>query len=223
MFLYALKIITLLPSLTEAVLYFSSTALIGVSRFDKLDLPKFTGYEYEKILRLNPDEVWLDSSQEDLIMNYRKLKINFRVFNTTRLRTVSELYEEIMEISELVGEKSKGMEIIKKLEASFFDAGKKRKALWLISIEPVVLYGRDSVFADILEKFGFDVSLFPPGLSRILPFEKFLSMDFDVLFIPQSEYRKLKFFKKKCYILESEISARANHKLIFYLKDVFKN
>ncbi|MCS7184517.1 MAG: ABC transporter substrate-binding protein [bacterium] len=225
MFLFGLKIVTLLPSLTEIVLYFSTQNLIGVSKFDKVNLPKFLGYEYEKIISLKPDEVWLDVSQKDLIENYKKLNIKYRTFNTTRLRNLNELNQEIKEISILLNSKEKGSELIRELEASFFDAGKQKKALWIISLEPVVLFGRDSIFADILKRFGFDVSLHPKGLSGIMPLEKFLKMPFDVLFVPSNEVKKLeKYIKdKKIYALDVDKSMRANHNLIFHLRDVLKN
>ena len=162
-----MKIISLVPSITETLFDFglSANEVIGRTKFcihpESLvkNVPIIGGTKnlnLEKIIELKPDLI-IANKEENEKLQVEELMKHSKVW-VTDIKTLEDNSKFINEVGELLHQKEKAVYFNKKINEIFqkssFD--KPKKAAYLIWKNPYMTIGSDTFIHDVLEKIGVE-------------------------------------------------------------------
>ena len=164
-----MKIISLVPSITETLLDFGldENQVIGRTKFcihpNEIvsKIPKIGGTKnlnIEKIKVLNPDFI-IANKEENEKVQVEELLQNFKVW-VTDIQNLEDNSIFLAELGEILGKQNIAKDFITKTENIFnslkFENSKKIKAAYLIWKNPYMTVGSDTFIHHILENLGFE-------------------------------------------------------------------
>ena len=164
-----MKIISLVPSITETLLDFGldENQVIGRTKFcihpNEIvsKIPKIGGTKnlnIEKIKTLNPDFI-IANKEENEKVQVEELLQNFKVW-VTDIQNLENNSIFLGELGEILGKQNIAKDFITKTENIFnslkFENSKKIKAAYLIWKNPYMTVGSDTFIHHILENLGFE-------------------------------------------------------------------
>ncbi len=164
-----MKIISLVPSITETLLDFGldENQVIGRTKFcihpENIvsKIPKIGGTKnlnIEKIKALNPDFI-IANKEENEKFQVEELLQNFKIW-VTDIQNLEDNSIFLAELGEILGKQNIAKDFITKTENIFnslkFENSKKIKAAYLIWKNPYMTVGSDTFIHHILENLGFE-------------------------------------------------------------------
>lgn len=164
-----MKIISLVPSITETLLDFGldENQVIGRTKFcihpNEIvsKIPKIGGTKnlnIEKIKALNPDFI-IANKEENEKIQVEELQQKFKVW-VTDIQNLEDNSIFFAELGEILGKQNIAKDFITKTENIFnslkFENSKKIKAAYLIWKNPYMTVGSDTFIHHILENLGFE-------------------------------------------------------------------
>lgn len=160
-----MKIVSLVPSITESLLELGATEVVGRTKFcihpDHLvqDIPIVGGTKkihLEKIETLRP-EVIIANKEENNKEQIETLMKKYKVW-LTDIKTLDDNYEFILNLSSLIRQPEKGKDFCLKILENFDGLSLKHpiKTAYLIWKQPYMTVGGDTFINDILTQLGFD-------------------------------------------------------------------
>ena len=164
------RIISLAPSITEILFSLGlEQRVVGVTTFcdhppEALKKPKVGGManpSLEGVVRLRPDIVILttDGNPKEFEQRLRNLGIKTYVF---RARNISELPDAIKRLGEALGVKDRAEALAERIERSInkynkvFHQRTKKRALFIIWPEPLIVAGPGTAIDDAMEIIGLE-------------------------------------------------------------------
>jgi vitamin B12 transport system substrate-binding protein len=156
-------VISLVPSLTEYANVVCPEKVIGVSNWCDAalvtkKLPKvgdYAGLDYEKIIALNPKEVWMlkGFSSPEQVKKLKELNIEVKFFKDQTMEDVLNIPVQMDSI--------KGKNIKDSLEnelSKLISQKIKAKPSYLIFIanDPIQVYGNSNYLSELLDTIGFE-------------------------------------------------------------------
>lgn len=162
-----MKIISLVPSITETLLDFNLTSqeVIGRTKFciypknKVVDIEKIGGTKnihIEKIKTLNPDLI-IASKEENTQEQVEELMKNFNVW-VTDIQNIDDNFKFISDVGTLLNEEKKAQIFNQKIKNILHQnqSYAKQKIAYLIWQNPYMSIGRDTFIHSILETLGFE-------------------------------------------------------------------
>lgn len=162
-----MKIISLVPSITEALFDFglSENEIIGRTKFcihpenlvQKIEIIGGTkNLNLDKIKALNPDLI-IANKEENVKEQIEELQKDFKVL-VTNISNLEDNYYLLKTLGNLLGKQEIAQKFnlkIYEILANFSDL-KKKKCAYLIWRNPYMTVGFDTFIHDILDKIGFE-------------------------------------------------------------------
>lgn len=162
-----MKIISLVPSITETLFDFGLTAdeVIGRTKFciHPSDLVKNVeviggtkNLNIEKIRSLKPDLI-IANKEENEKLQVEELMKDFKVW-VTGIETLDDNQKFISELGTILNKENLALDFNQKIAAVFtdFKISKRKKVAYLIWKGPYMTAGSDTFINEVLEKLGFE-------------------------------------------------------------------
>ena len=162
-----MKIISLVPSITETLFDFGLTAdeVIGRTKFciHPSDLVKNVeviggtkNLNIEKIRSLKPDLI-IANKEENEKLQVEELMKDFKVW-VTDIETLDDNQKFISELGTILNKENLALDFNQKIAAVFtdFKISKRKKVAYLIWKGPYMTVGSDTFINEVLEKLGFE-------------------------------------------------------------------
>ena len=162
-----MKIISLVPSITETLFDFGLTAdeVIGRTKFciHPSDLVKnieviggTKNLNIEKIRSLKPDLI-IANKEENEKLQVEELMKDFKVW-VTDIETLEDNQKFIFELGTILSKENLAFNFNQKIAAVFtdFKISKRKKVAYLIWKGPYMTVGSDTFINEVLEKLGFE-------------------------------------------------------------------
>lgn len=173
------KIISLAPAVTEIIYALDvQDNLIGVSTAcnypKEAMLKEKVGDAYflnkEKIIRLNPDYIFVPDNSHGLLSDFEGIKIKPVIFN---FETIDDIYKNIYKIGEMTNSGQKADLLVKDIKTKIAKSSSKnppKKIFYMIQTDPIITVGKKSFITDVIKKSGNipaaeDINLFYPPVS----------------------------------------------------------
>lgn len=162
------RIVSLAPNITEIIYSLGKgEKIIGVTTYcdfpeEAKSKPKvggFTNPSLEAIIALNPDLVIAvpNGGNKEVVERLISLKIKVKVIKVDLL---DDIFNAIKEISQIIGAKEKGEEIVSDIKKKIEEIERmvkdvpKRKVAFIYSKEPLFLAGKGTFTDELIEKSG---------------------------------------------------------------------
>ena len=162
-----MKIISLVPSITETLFDFGLTAdeVIGRTKFciHPSDLVKNVeviggtkNLNIEKIRTLKPDLI-IANKEENEKLQVEELMKDFKVW-VTDIETLEDNQKFIFELGTILSKENLALDLNQKIASVFtdFKVSKPKKVAYLIWKGPYMTVGSDTFINEVLEKLGFE-------------------------------------------------------------------
>nr|QIQ10483.1 Vitamin B12-binding protein [uncultured bacterium] len=160
-----MRIISLVPSLTESLLDFGIPDIVGRTKFcihpkDQVkDIEVIGGTKnihIEKIRALKPDLI-LANKEENMKEQVETLMPDFKVW-VTNIENIEDNYYFLKNLGNMFNQKEKAQAFNLKIYDIFnqYKLNKRIKAAYLIWKKPYMTIGSDTFIHHLLQQFGFD-------------------------------------------------------------------
>lgn len=247
----AQRIVSLAPSITETLFAISAgNRVVGVTDYcnypagatSKQRVGGVINPNIETIVSLKPDLIVL-SMEGNVREDFNKLtSFGVPVF-ATNPRNLDGIYKSIAQLGALTGESAKAMTLVHSLKMRAdsivlaASSSKSRKTLFFVSLQPIIIVGRNTFLAELIELAGgintaSKAASTYPAYSR----EAVLKDDPDVLIFMSDvlsdpaelvklypEWSKLKAFRQKKIVrIDSDIVSRPGPRAVDGLETLYK-
>lgn len=248
------RIITLSPSLNEIVFALGSGKnIVANTQYcnypsESKNIPKVGGYSsisLEKMLLAKPTLVFAQNYDEELLLNLKKLNLNYHSFKTDNLASIKDT---IINLSKLLNKEEKAEELVANIDNSL----EKLKNIVinkniLIVISPrtdlnktIYVTGNNLYFNDIIKASGNQNAYKSKSLAQpMVNVEKIIKMNPDIIILLapyihennisfdelKEPWRKLPTKASKSdniYIIDKEYAGIPSHRVVYFMED-FKN
>ncbi len=160
-----MKIVSLIPSITETLFDFGLTEneVIGRTKFcihpengvkNIAIIGGTKNLNIDKIIALDPDII-IANKEENEKRQVEELQKHFKVW-VTDIQNLEDNENFISEIGKLLDKKKLALEFNKKNNEIFKNTSQKVKVAYIIWKNPYMTIGSDTFIHEILEKLGFD-------------------------------------------------------------------
>ena len=156
------RIISLMPSITEIVYAIGADSeLIAVSTM--CDYPQAAknkekvGDSYfinkERIIRLNPDYIFVADNSDVLMSEFRQTKIKPVFF---RFESINDIYQNTILIGQLTQKEAGAKKVVSdiKNKIALLQTSTPKRILYVLQAEPMITIGKKSFITDVINKSG---------------------------------------------------------------------
>ena len=156
------SIISLSPAITEIIYAINAqNDLIAVST--TCDYPQEVktkakaGDSYfidkEKIIRLNPDYIFLNESSKGLMNEFNNTNIKPIYFKSN---SINDIYKNILLIGKITNKNFQAESLVNKIKKELIkiEPGDKKQILYLVQTNPMITIGEKSFITDLIAKSG---------------------------------------------------------------------
>ncbi|RXJ89155.1 iron ABC transporter substrate-binding protein [Arcobacter sp. CECT 8983] len=245
------RIITLSPSLNEIVFALGSGKnIVANTKYcnypeESRNIPKVGGYasiSLEKMLKAKPTLVLAQNYDEQLLLNLKKLNLNYHSFKTDNLKSIKTT---IKSVATLLGKEEKAKELILDIDKKLNEVSNivKNKDI-LIVISPredlqksIYVTGNNLYFNDIIKASGNKNAYKSKSLAQpVVNVEKIIHMNPDIIILlaPYIHDNKISFKQLKkpwkklpvkaskndnIYIIDKEYAGIPSHRVVYFMED----
>lgn len=227
------RIISAAPNLTEIIFAIGADdLLVGRTSFcnypDEVNKIQIVGdmihLNFEKVVELKPDLIFLtvEGNTKEL---YDKLKsLNIQVY-VTNPRSLNGILQTISNIGLILNRKQKADSIITSIKKSLDEIAakkfKRRKALFIVSLSPLIIAGKDTFINEMMERVNLE-NISPENSISAYPMisrEEILNKNPDVIILPSGNYSLIEILK--LFPEWKNLNAIKNRKIIYVDQDLF--
>ncbi|MEU1915850.1 helical backbone metal receptor [Streptomyces massasporeus] len=193
-----MRVVSLVPSLTEAVARSAPGALVGATDWcthpPRLDVVRVGGTKNPKtdrILSLAPDLV-IANEEENRAPDLAALRAAGAEVLVTEIRAVPQAFRELARVLDACGvtARPRWLDEAERTWSSLPEPGTRRTAVVPIWRRPWMVLGRDTFAGDVLARLGVDhVHATHPDRYPRVPLEELCASAPDVVVLPDEPYR----------------------------------
>ncbi|MEU2910930.1 helical backbone metal receptor [Streptomyces massasporeus] len=193
-----MRVVSLVPSLTEAVARSAPGALVGATDWcthpPGLDVVRVGGTKNpatERILSLAPDLV-IANEEENRAPDLAALRAAGAEVLVTEIRDVPQAFRELARVLDACGvtDRPRWLDEAEQVWSSLPEPGSRRTAVVPIWRRPWMVLGRDTFAGDVLARLGLDhVHATHPDRYPRVPLEELRASAPDVVVLPDEPYR----------------------------------
>ncbi|MFF5845388.1 helical backbone metal receptor [Streptomyces massasporeus] len=193
-----MRVVSLVPSLTEAVARSAPGALVGATDWcthpSGLDVVRVGGTknpETDRILSLAPDLV-IANEEENRAPDLAALRAAGAEVLVTEIRDVPQAFRELARVLDACGvtARPRWLDEAERTWSSLPEPGTRRTAVVPIWRRPWMVLGRDTFAGDVLARLGVDhVHATHPDRYPRVPLEELRASAPDVVVLPDEPYR----------------------------------